>query len=176
MRRAALVAAHTPYFLLVAIALVLLGLAAVNVAGPAMHRPLVSLVGASMEPTIPRGALVMIEPVSPAQLRVGDVVTIREPNGVLVTHRVTRIASVSAVTYVETKGDANHVPDPVLTPATAVLGRALVWIPGAGYLEWLISHPSGWMTIGGALVLLLVAGLLLEGGPRNVTAPATAEL
>src|SRR5688500_13738077 len=44
----------------------------------------------SMEPTIPVGSIVVLQPVAPAQLQVGDVVTFArtaEP-GVQVTHRI----------------------------------------------------------------------------------------
>ncbi len=83
-----------------------------------------------MEPTIPLGAAVIVEPVAPADLAVGDIVSLRSgPQRAVFTHRIIRIADRDGEVWIETQGDANDAPDPSITPATAVIGRVAVIIP-----------------------------------------------
>src|SRR6476661_7633586 len=51
------------------------------------------IVGQSMEPTIPLYSVIVVEPVDPADIRRGDVITFEQPDtpGRKVTHRVVRI-------------------------------------------------------------------------------------
>lgn len=113
--------------------------------------------GGSMEPGIPLGAAVVTEPVPPADLAVGDVVSLRTGPELerTFTHRITRLVPREDGLWVETKGDANEAIDPSITPARQVIGRVIVSIPHAGYLLALLSVPSG------VLLVLLVAGCLL---------------
>jgi signal peptidase len=142
-----------------------------------------------MEPTLPLGAAVVVEPVPPAALAVGDVVSLRSgPGRAVFTHRIVRIAERDGEIWIETKGDANRTPDPSLTPASAVIGRATFVVPGAGYLIALLSHPVGaliFITLG---LLLLTATWLVESfepapstrpmdpAPRPIVAASVAEL
>jgi signal peptidase len=118
--------------------------------------------GPSMEPSIPIGSAAVIEPVDPRALRSGDVVSVRAMGtGALVTHRVTRLVEDSAGLLLETKGDANPLPDPDLVPAGGVVGRVAWSLPLVGYLMTLLSLPLGVaLFIGIACTLLAVATLL----------------
>lgn len=113
--------------------------------------------GGSMEPAIPFGSLIVDEPVSDDALRVGDVVTARADNGVVVSHRISRIAEVGGERYLEMKGDANPTPDPVLVPTRAVIGRVALSLPYLGFLAVMLGTPSGLLS----LLAMLGAGLLL---------------
>lgn len=135
--------------------------------------------GASMEPEIPFGSLIVDAAVSPDAVQVGDVVTIRAKNGVVVSHRITRIAVLGGERYYEIKGDANRTPDPVLVPATAVMGRMAVHVSYLGYLVAMLGTSSGLIS----LLAMLAAGLLLivlveqveeELSERKTTAGAAA--
>jgi signal peptidase len=141
---------------------------------PLTGRDTLIIGGRSMEPTIPIGAAVVIEPVSAAQLKVGDVVTIRvSPKPSVFTHRIVRLLSLEGQPYIETKGDANATPDPATAPASAIVGRVGWSIPLAGYLLALLSLPMGIVFVIGLGVTLALVAVLLEDleDPR----PAAAE-
>jgi signal peptidase len=134
--------------------------AAANLAVTAGGGRLFVVAGGSMEPTLPRGSLVVVRPAQDA-LAMGDVVTVRGDRGTYVTHRVTRTATLDGVTYLELRGDANPLPDPVLVPATAVVGRVDVVVPHAGLIQVALARPSGWAALlGGVMMCWMAAGLL----------------
>jgi signal peptidase len=112
--------------------------------------------GGSMQPAIPLGSLVVLEPVADEEIRPGDMVTIRADNGVLVTHRVTRSLELADGRFLEVKGDANATPDPNLIPVRAVQGRVGAVIPALGYLASMQGTASGLIS----LLALLAAGML----------------
>jgi len=118
--------------------------------------------GGSMEPALPLGSLVTIEPVDADDLRTGDIVTVAADNAVLVTHRVTQIIELEGTTYLELKGDANASSSPVLAPVSAVRGRVTAHLPLAGYLATLLATPSGLVSLLALLGALLVGTWLLE--------------
>jgi signal peptidase len=112
--------------------------------------------GPSMQPGIGIGSLVLVSPVPIDELRAGDLVSVRADNGVVVTHRATRIVSLASGRYLELKGDANSTPDPVLVPERALLGRVGTILPLIGYLAAVLATPSGPL----AVLALLLGGLL----------------
>src|SRR5437867_6489971 len=67
-------------------------------------RPVVVYSG-SMEPTLPVGSLLALEPAPSASIRVGDVITFRDPydRDRLVTHRVVGIAKRRGVRVYRTR-------------------------------------------------------------------------
>ena len=135
--------------------------------GPRLgHQPLV-IRGGSMSPTFSFGSVVDATAVPSDQLAPGDVVSVRAPNGVIDTHRVSRVITRPDGIYLETKGDANSTADPVLVPASAVIGRIDFRLPLVGYLIYMLSTASGVLSLFClALTLLLSIWLLedLEGG------------
>ncbi len=74
------------------------------------------ITGGSMSGTYDRGSVVFADVVSPAALRVGDVITYEPPAaegpGGLVTHRIHAIREQHGTRVYRTKGDANAVADP----------------------------------------------------------------
>jgi signal peptidase len=153
------------------VALILLVLAvlavvlAVNV-GPALGHQLIVIRGGSMEPAIRLGSLIEVSKVQPADLRPGDVVTLKETNGTLVSHRITRIVQLPDGLYIETKGDANASVDTPLVPASSVAGRVDASVPNLGYLLYLLTLPTGVLSILCLALTLLFAVWLLEDVER----------
>lgn len=120
--------------------------------------------GGSMEPTLPVGAAIIVEPVPASELVVGQIVSLRSGSGkAIFTHRIIRVASRDGQPWIETKGDANPKPDPSLTAASAVIGRETLVIPYAGFLIALLSIPSGVILVF-SLGLVLLAAAWLVGG------------
>src|SRR4051812_44537687 len=97
-----------------ALALVLVILAFGSVLVPAiLGRQALLVYGGSMEPTIPVGSIVVLDKVSPEDLRPGDIITFARatnPN-VQITHRVIAVDDGPAGLQLRTKGDANETAD-----------------------------------------------------------------
>lgn len=153
--------------LLLALVVVSLGVLVLGRALPLTGHPTLVVAGPSMEPSIPLGAAVVLDQVAPADLAVGDVVSLRSgPDRAIFTHRIIRLAEGDGGLWLETQGDANATADPSLTPAAAVIGRVSVGIPVAGYLLTLYSAPVGILFAISLGLVLLLLGVLLE--PRAV--------
>jgi signal peptidase len=129
--------------------------------------------GSSMEPTIQKGSLVVIEPVSPVTIDRGDIITF-EHYGQMTTHRVIAIDSSNAASPTfTTKGDANAVadPEPVHFPGQVGIYRASV--PLIGYaIVYIQAYWRLALTIVAALAFLACAAMLVFGnvttkGPRK---------
>ena len=124
--------------------------------------------GSSMEPGIQKGALAVVEPVSPSEVTRGDIITF-EHYGQMTTHRVIAIdASNAASPSFSTKGDANAVadPEPVHFPGQVGIYRASV--PLIGYA--IVYAQAYWriaLTAIAVLVFLGCAAMLIFG---NATA------
>ena len=117
--------------------------------------PMTVLTG-SMRPTIQPGDMVVDEPISPSQIRVGDIVTFREPHGTrTITHRVRKIDISEGQARVTTRGDANDTVEKWQVPVTGNVGRVVYMVPKIGYpVTW--SH-----TRNGRLALVSIPALVL---------------
>jgi signal peptidase I len=118
-------------------------------------RPLVVLSG-SMEPTLSTGDVVVVKRVRPEDAHAGDVVTYRNPEGSLVTHRVRAVRRHAARFELVTKGDANNASERWTMHADGELSRAVYRVPLAGRLLARTSSREGKLA-------LIVAPLLLLG-------------
>lgn len=162
MRRAVRTTRRLLDLALILLVVAILAIALAANLGPGLGHDLVVIRGGSMSPTIPIGGLVDVRHVAPGDLRVGDVVTIKAIDGVLDTHRITRIIQLPAGISVETKGDANQDPDPVLSPASAIVGRVDLSLPIAGYLLYMLTIPTGVLSIFSLAMTMLLAIWLLQ--------------
>ena len=155
-RRLATLRRFCDALLVTLIAVVLFGVVLGRVV-PLTGRTTLIVGGGSMEPALPLGSAVIEDRVPPADLGVGDVVSLRTGSRLqsIYTHRVTRIVPREGTIWVETKGDANETADPSITSSADVIGRVSVVIPYAGFLLALLSIPSG------VLFVVLLAGVLL---------------
>jgi signal peptidase I len=130
---------------------------------PVTGRQTIIVGGKSMEPAIGIGAAIIVAPVAPADLHVGDVVSLRAgEDGALFTHRIVEVVDQPDGRWVRTKGDANPSPDPTLVYASSIEGRVQLAIPLAGYLIALLSIPTGVLFLIGLAATLLAAVWLLE--------------
>lgn len=148
--------------LLALILTVLVSLAVARLVPAITQGPTFVVGGGSMEPNIPIGSVVVDLPVAAADLKVGDVVSIKVgPQQSVFTHRITRTLQREGATWIQTQGDANPTEDPTIVPATDVVGRVSAVVPYLGYPIQLLSSLAGvafLLSIG--LVTLLGAWLL----------------
>lgn len=123
----------------------------------------------SMSPTIRTGALAVARHVRAADLRVGDVVSVRTATGSRVTHRVVGIEHLGGkdtdAARVELRGDANTAADPepyVVTHAD----RVWFAVPLLGYAAAVIAGPLGLAALALYAFFLLRVLLRAEEGRR----------
>lgn len=131
----------------------------------------------SMSPTIPAGAVAVVQQVPATDIRVGDVVTLNRPEITLpVTHRIESAEPDPAVVggmLFTMRGDANPVADPITYTATqARIVRFSV--PGGGtFLLW-VRDPWVLASVT-ALVTVLVTWTFWPTGSRSTTEPAAVQ-
>jgi len=134
---------------------------------PLTGHPTLVVAGGSMEPAIGVGSVVIVDPVDPTDLAVGDVVSVQvRPDRTTYTHRIARIVERDDVRWLETKGDANAAPDPAITPASTVIGRVALALPLLGFVIALMAQPTGVVSVLALAVALMVA--------RTLVSPATS--
>ena len=122
--------------------LVILGIAViltVAVLGPRLSgaTPYTVLTG-SMRPAFPPGTLVVVKPVDPDRIRVGDVVTYQLESGrpAVATHRVIDIThNLAGETRFTTQGDANESADAEQVRPAQVRGKLWYSVPYLGYVN-----------------------------------------
>ncbi len=158
----------------IALLLVLIGFSAFTNLAPLTGRQVFVIIGGSMEPAIPLGALVVTIPTDASVIAVGDVVTLRADNGAIVTHRVIRISDGSDGRSFETRGDANDSPDAGLVPSRVVVGVVSHYVPYAGYAREFLTTIPGMVTALASLGAVFITHRLLglfDPDTARVTAP-----
>jgi signal peptidase I len=144
---------------------------AASILAPAIGRQVFAIRGASMSPTIPMGAAIVVVERPIDEMHVGDVITWQAANGAYVTHRLVGFTEEDGARFVQTKGDANDSPDPSGVPESSVVGVVDSWVPVAGYALIIMSTPTGlvsWLSFG---LALLATDALLAGMAPVTDAP-----
>jgi signal peptidase len=94
-----------------------------------------AVLSGSMEPDLSVGGLIVVRPVDPLQLEVGDVISFKLPGiDTPICHRIIAIEENGADRVFQTKGDANEEPDLNPVPASAVTGKQVFYLPYMGNL------------------------------------------
>jgi signal peptidase len=94
-----------------------------------------AVLSGSMEPDIGVGGLVVIKPVDGNDVSVGEVISFKLPGiDTPICHRVIERAENPEGIVLQTKGDANEDPDDFVVHAADVNGKAVFYLPYAGYL------------------------------------------
>jgi signal peptidase len=140
-----------------------------------------------MEPAVPFGSMVTLDPADVGAIGPGDIVTVRVPDGgATLTHRVVDSVDRDDGRWLRTQGDANAEPDPALVPVGWVAGRVAVVIPWLGYVVLLLSSVTGTLAILSLSLTLYLAARLVEDlewgrrrarpGAMPTTVPAPADV
>ena len=138
------------------IAIFLLFYRPVSLAGDTRYEPVYT---GSMEPAIPVGGIVVIKPVDPETLRIGDVICFRLSEPTSITHRIINITEEGFIT----KGDANEDPDTWIVKKENVVGKVIATIPYLGYLGHFVRTPIGF-----TLLIIIPATLLIIMEIKNI--------
>ncbi|MBY3623248.1 signal peptidase I [Acinetobacter sp. CUI P1] len=118
-----------------------------------------SVLSGSMEPGIQTGSIVALKPGGDMnRFKKGDVITFRNEENLLITHRVVEATMNNATgeAMYRTKGDNNDAPDMNPTSSTNVVAEYTgVTVPYVGYaMNFAVSKA-------GSVVLMIVPGLML---------------
>lgn len=85
----------------------------------------------------------------PSKIKKGDVITFVSrsaiSNGLVVTHRVTRVVKNDTGYEYFTKGDANLFEDSATAASESLIGKVIFKIPQLGRLQFLIKTKVGWL-------------------------------
>ena len=154
--------------------LLCLAFAAVRVSGLSTF----VVTGGSMEPSIQKGSLVLVQPVSPSEVQVGDVITFQHFDQ-MTTHRVTSISTTSLGGLgFTTKGDANVIADPDDKTFAAQVGIVRAGLPVAGYV--VASVQAYWrllLTLLAAVIFFACASVLVfRKEPSPAASPKPVKL
>ncbi len=83
------------------------------------------VIGESMNPTFRSGDLLIIKDVEPAEIDVGDIITVRYDDS-SITHRLMEKIE-GDPNYYRLKGDGNEKPDPGVFEESRIIGK-VVWV------------------------------------------------
>lgn len=111
----------------------------------------------SMRPTWEPGTLVIVDPVDPAAVEVGDVITFQLEPGIpdVATHRVVGVNVTSDGRSFVTQGDANASPDADPVLPEQVRGRVAYAVPWMGHVNSAInSDTRSTLLVVGAVALI----------------------
>ena len=116
-----------------------------------------TVLSGSMEPAIRTGDVVMTNPMSPLDAKVGDVVTYKEPHGKgrLITHRVKRMEARADKVRFTTQGDANDTSEEWQVARTGQISRVTHRIPKLGYGLSFLRDPAKRLWLLGIPAVLL---------------------
>ncbi|MBI3967862.1 MAG: signal peptidase I [Chloroflexi bacterium] len=115
--------------------------------------------GQSMDPAIPAGALIVVDPrVDPTVLQPGDVITFAGPAETIITHRIVAPLADDRGLGFSTRGDANPAADPEIVRPPNVVGRVWLHVPLVGYL---FQYVREWQSATVLGPLLLLAGFVV---------------
>ncbi len=123
----------------------------------------------SMAPAMPMGAIAVITPVDPAEIKVGDIIAFDPPwdeSQVTISHRVVEVVKEPALGF-HTKGDANEDADPDIVPATSVVAKVSFNIPNAGYVLQRTERYTK-TRVGFGLFIALPSILLIGSAARDM--------
>lgn len=127
------------------------------VAGWALHvTPLVFASG-SMTPAYDVGSLGIARQAPASDLRIGDVVSVVNDQGVRVTHRIVAVAHQGAYAQLTLQGDTNNTPD-AQTYVVSAAPRVAFGVPYAGYVLNAAASPYGVAVTAAAVMGLLFLG------------------
>jgi signal peptidase len=136
-----------------------LGIFGVIVAPSLVGGRALTVMSGSMEPALGVGDVVIDSRVSPAEVRVGDIVTFSDPEGTgkLITHRVRRVRIDRGMAHVVTKGDNGNAVERWDLPAGGSLGRVEYRVPLLGFFVFWLNGPFA------RIGLIVIPALLLAG-------------
>lgn len=119
------------------------------------------VVSGSMEPSIPRGSLVLMKRMLDSQYRLGDVIVyVRDDKkSAPVMHRIIDLQKNQfGIGFISTKGDSNPNGDPWQVNYNQIEGKVIRDVPYAGYLISYLNTKFGFLLIALMTFFFLILG------------------
>ncbi|MBO9532579.1 MAG: signal peptidase I [Solirubrobacteraceae bacterium] len=110
----------------------------------------------SMAPALKPGDLVLMRSTPLEQIRIGDIIGVRQESGRVIVHRVERLAGAGAFVRVHTKGDANPTGEDWTIARADQVALVKGRVPALGNVVDAAKGP-------GIAIAVIVAALLLAG-------------
>lgn len=121
------------------------------------YKPFIVLSG-SMEPTINTGDLAISKEVDTKTLKVGDIISFKIKENIVVTHRIVEITTQDGETAYITKGDNNYENDQNPVRASSVEGIYIKKLDGMGNFAMFLQKPIGFITVAAIpLIIIIIA-------------------
>lgn len=121
------------------------------------YKPFIVLSG-SMEPTINTGDLAISKETNPNTLKVGDIISFKIKEDVVVTHRIVEITKEDGELAFITKGDHNYENDQNPVKASSVEGIYVKKLDGLGNFAMFIQKPLGFIVVAAIpLIIIIIA-------------------
>ncbi|EAR25736.1 peptidase S26B, eukaryotic signal peptidase [marine actinobacterium PHSC20C1] len=122
----------------------------------------------SMEPGLPPGTLVVVKPIDPNEIAMGDVITYQIESGKpgVITHRVTGVTNSSDGSRTFTlQGDNNDVADELQVLPIQVVGKLWYSVPWIGNVSNYVNGDGrSWLAPLVAVSLFVYAGFMISSG------------
>lgn len=121
----------------------------------------------SMRPHYPPGTLVVVKPVDPGRLAVGDVATYQLNSGepTVVTHRIVAVRqSLKGDLSFQFQGDANNVADEKWVLPVQIKGRLWYSVPWLGWTNKYINGNTHRLILDGVVALLIGYAVVMFAG------------
>lgn len=117
------------------------------------------VISGSMEPAIHTGSICLVDTnAGYGDIKEGDIIAFSKGSGLPVTHRVVGAGPQG----LETKGDANPVPDGIVTTEKNYMGKTVLTIPYMGYALSDLQTKRGKILALTFLAAACIAGALLK--------------
>jgi len=129
------------------------------------YKPFIVLSG-SMEPVIMTGDLIVTKEIVPENIAVGDVISFRVDQDVVVSHRVTEIQTEGGLSFL-TKGDANTGMDATNVLAENIEGVYIWRVAGLGKFAMFLQTPIGMLLFVVSPLCLFIIYDIVSRSRRN---------
>lgn len=114
-----------------------------------------NIVSESMEPTLEKNDVVIVQKCEISQLQKGDIITFLQDERT-VSHRIIGITQENGNIKFQTKGDNNEIPDPDLIESGQVFGKVLFRIKKIGKAVSYIQSIRGFINIAIFIVIVFI--------------------
>ena len=105
-----------------------------------------NIVSESMEPTLNKNDLVLVQKCEMTELKEGDIITFKQ-DGRTISHRILNITKDEENIRFETKGDNNEIPDQDYVEQENVYGKVAFRVKGIGKIVNYIQNIRGFINI-----------------------------
>ena len=114
-----------------------------------------NIISESMEPTLYKDDLVVVQKCEPSELKIDDIITFKQ-EGRTISHRITNITKEKGIIKFRTKGDNNEVIDPDEVSEEQVYGKYLCKISKIGKVVNYLQNIRGFINIGLFAIIVFI--------------------